>query len=71
MAIDFKNLTEMEQDVLQEALTEYKVMLRTIKTPSDLEGKTLSEKAFLDSNISDGRRRRYLATKALWEQVRS
>jgi len=65
--IDFRSLSEMEQDVLQEALTEYKVMLRTIKTPGDYIGKTLSEQAFLASDISAGRRRRYMATVALCE----
>jgi hypothetical protein len=65
----FSDMTSMEQSVIQEALTEYKVMLRTIKSPNGPD-KTLTEYTFLASGISDKRRERYLTTVALLDAIR-
>jgi hypothetical protein len=65
-----KNLTELESSVLQDALTEYAVMLRTIKSPCD-EDRTMSEELFLTSGISPVRKQRYLTALGLRAEVKA
>jgi hypothetical protein len=65
-----KDLTDQESTVLQDALTEYAVMLRTIKSPNS-EDRTLTENAFLTSDISPARKQRYLTALGLRAEVKA
>jgi hypothetical protein len=57
--MDF-DITTREAIVLKEALTEYKLKLRTIHSPI-ADDKTLTEEDFLSRDISENKRWNYLS----------
>jgi hypothetical protein len=65
-----KNLTELETSVLQDALTEYAVMLRTIKYPN-AEDSIMDEAVFLAMLNNPKRKERYLAALGLRAEVKA
>ena len=64
--MDTKNMSTQELIVLQNALSDYAVFLRTKPDPTDRNGdRVISEKAFLAMDISENRKENYLIATEL------
>jgi len=63
--MDTKNMSTQELIVLQNALSDYAVFLRTEIRPDKNDGRVISEKAFLAMDISEKRKENYLIATEL------